>query len=452
VAFRIPNFLRDILAENVMQTAFVPTYIKARERDIHPERFLRIIFSIFLGASIILTILGIIFTPQIVSLIAYGFRRIPDKFALTVKITRLTFPFLILVSLSAFFQAVLNSYKRFFAPAISPALFNISIVLLGLAAYLVLPQNYYIWAIAAGVILGGVIQLVFLFFQTVLLGIRPKFTTVLKHPLLRQFGKLLVPVFLSTGFTRITLFVNTLIASFLREGSIAYLNYAFRIMHLPVGLFAVGVQTVSMPSITEAVTGDKDVGEPVWKGITYNILFTLPASLFILFDAHLLVKFLFERGAFKNLDTLFTSQALVFYALTILPTGISKVFLNYYYATSRIRIPNITMTIAALVNVLIAVTLSRTLSFPALALATASGVALQAIILTFLVSRELPSPRNFPMTVGKIVFQNLLPTFLIIIFKARNPYIELLVDSILFGVLWYTMGVVFNFLPSPLRK
>ena len=444
--------MRDILAENVMQTAFVPTYIKAREKDIHPEKFLRIIFTIFLCASVVLTILGIIFTPQIVSLIAYGFRRIPDKFTLTVKVTRLTFPFLILVSVSAFFQAVLNAFKRFFAPAISPTLFNISIVSLGIAAYFILPQNYYIWAIAAGVILGGIIQLSFLLFQIALLGIKPKITLTLKHPLLRQFGKLLVPVFLSTAFTRITLFVNTLIASFLREGSVAYLNYAFRIMHLPIGLFAVGVQTVSMPSITEAVTGDRDVGEPVWKSITYNILFTLPASLFILFDAHLLVKFLFERGAFKNLDTLFTSQALVFYALTILPTGISKVFLNYYYATSRIRIPNITMAVAALVNVLIALTLSKTLSFPALALATASGVTLQAVILTLLVSRELPSPGDFPVTMVKIIFQNLFPTFLIIVFRTSNPYVELLVDSVLFGFTWYIMGIIFNFLPSPLRK
>jgi len=110
------------------------------------------------------------------------------------------------------------------------------------------------------------------------------------------------------------------------------------------------------------------------------------------------------------------------------------------------------MAVAALVNVLIALTLSKTLSFPALALATASGVTLQTIILTFLVSRELPSPGDFPVTMAKIIFQNLFPTFLIIIFRTSNPYVELLVDSVFFGFTWYIMGIVFNFLPSPLRK
>ena len=110
------------------------------------------------------------------------------------------------------------------------------------------------------------------------------------------------------------------------------------------------------------------------------------------------------------------------------------------------------MAVAALVNVLIALTLSKTLSFPALALATASGVTLQAVILTLLVSRELPSPGDFPVTMVKIIFQNLFPTFLIIVFRTSNPYVELLVDSVLFGFTWYIMGIIFNFLPSPLRK
>jgi len=448
VAFRIPNLLRDLLAENALQSAFVPTFVKALERDENPWHFLNVIFTIFFFASLVLSVLGIIFSKQIVFVTAYGFRSIPDKFAKTVEVTRITFPFLILVSMSALFQAVLNARKEFFRPAFSTVHLNLGVILIVIFAYYYVAKEDYPRVLGYAVLIGGLWQLYYLARRLEAHRIYPKFTTNLKHPYLPDFGKLLIPVIISVGFSKITPFVNTLVASFLREGAISYLTYAYRIMQLPVGLFAVGLQTVSMPSFAELNARGMDMRDALWKSVFYAVFLTVPSSIFLIYYAGEVVEVLFQHGAFKPLDTILTAQALIMYTPHVVAVGVSKVFLNFYFSRGEIKIPNLSVVLGTIVNLMVALLLPRYLDFSALALAVSLGMITQMVFLTMTVKGRLPAPKEHIVRIWKSMVASLIALLPCLFIKVGNSYLRLLLGFIVYTATFLVLSYAFKSLPE----
>lgn len=448
IAFRIPNFLRDMLAENAMQTAFVPNFVKAQEKNEDPLRFLNVIFTIFLTASVILALLGILFSKEIVLVTAYGFRSIPEKFIKTVEVTRITFPYLVLVSMAALFQAALNSRKEFFQPALSPALFDLGIIVLIIVSYFFLPKESYVIVLGYSVIFGGLLQLLYLFQRLKAHNLHPEITTTIKHPYLKDFGKLLIPVFISVGFSKITPFVNTLIATFLREGSVSYLTYAYRIMQVPVGLFAVGLQTVSMPSFSQIAARNQEIRDALWKSVFYAVFLTLPSSIFIMFYSEEIVTLLFQRGAFSAMDSINTAQALVLYTPHVVAIGLSKVLLNYYFSRGEIKIPNYSVLMGGLVNLTIALTLPRILDFPSLALAVSGGTLIQTLFLTFMVSKENPILPPYLGKILKVMVSSVISVIPLLFIRIGNNLLRVSLGFLVYVTAFLTLAWLLNFFPE----
>jgi putative peptidoglycan lipid II flippase len=409
VAFRIPNLLRDIFGENAIQTAFVPVYIETREKKKDLGVFLGTILFIMLIGGLFVLLLGEVFASYLVSIFAYGFKASPEKFSLTVFLTRITFPFLLFVSLAALVAGVLNSFKKFFVPALSPIFFNLGVIFLGILGYFLLAKNpsSYSMILALGVLVGGIGQ--FLFQIPYLKKIKPDFKLEfnLSHPSLSKFGKLLVPVLLSTTLTRLTLFVNTLIASFLQDGAISFLNYSFRIMHLPIGLFAVGIATVALTDISEVISRGENPLEEMAKAFRLALFLTLPATLFLIIEAPKIISLIYERGSFGPIETINTASALIFYSLAITPVALSRIMLNYFFASGNIKYPIITFTVGAVCHIFFAIILSRLLNFPGLALASSIASVIQTIILIIGVSNFFKLRKRDWEVVIKIISLNI---------------------------------------------
>ncbi len=381
-ALRVPALLRDLLAENAIQNAFIPSFIEAREKGNRPEVFLGTTLVLWISVSFVLSLLGVLAAPIIVKIIAYGFTAQPEKYRLAVRLVRITSFYLLIVTVAAFGSGLLNSVKKFFVPAVSPLLFNSGIIAAGIAAaYLTdVPWKAAV-AMAFGVIIGGILQLLFLSPFV----FREKFSVSLKidfrHEQMRKLGKLLVPVAFSTGFSRLTLFVNTFVASFLQNGAIALLNYAFRIMNLPLGLFGVGISTVALPELAESAARGEDSTDVIARSFSLVLLLALPSTLLLMVDADSIISFVFERGSFNRVATYMAAVPLVLYAVSVVPASFSKVLLGLYFSHGRVKRPNIAFAVSALVNIAFAVGLAFRMGYPALALATGISSWAQLFVL-----------------------------------------------------------------------
>lgn len=444
VAFRIPNYLRDLIAENAIQTAFVPVFVRELKSKESSQRLFSTVFFAVVGVGALAALIGVLFSPVWVTISAYGFKSIPEKFNLTVNLVRLMFPFLALIAISALFMGVLNSFRVFFIPAVAPAFFNMAIIsAIGLAVYFSVGPVPALYIVAAGVLIGGLAQALIQLPSLKRKGMKiakPDFS----HPGLMKIRRLFIPVILSTALTRFTLFVNTLIASFLMEGSISYLNYAFRLMHLPIALFGVGVSTVTLPEVARSVTEEDKLRLEFWASIRGALFFTVPITVFFILKADSLISVLYMRGAFRQLDVVLTAQALIFYSLNIVPFALSRVLLNLHFAKHEIKMPNIAFSIGALVNLIVAITLSPVLSFPALALATSCGGISQMIFLTAIIPKSLRIDKYDLVWVTKLVFATLI-SGAVLLKNFPSPLTDLVISGLaylsVFGLIASIMGI-----------
>lgn len=437
VAFRIPNLFRDIFAENAVQSALIPTYFRAREHKREKE-FLGATFLFIAGSTLILTILGIIFANVVVTLFAYGFKSDPSKFRLTINLTKITFPYLWIISFAAFLGGVLNTYRKFFIPAFAPTFFNLGVIFTAILGYKItgdpLKSLYFI---AAGVLAGGLLHSVFEIPFVLKSGVKIRFSGF-RIPEFKSFLKLLSPVFLNTGFTRLTLFVNTLIASFLKGGSISYLNFAFRIMQLPIGLFGVGVSTVVNPDISEKVAKNDDPSEEIMDGIRLSLFLTLPFLAFFIADAKGIISLVYQRGHFGQIALMNTSLALIFYSFSIVPNSISKILLSFFFAKNNVSVPNRVFAAGTVINVAFSILLGFTIGFSGLALATSLGSVTQLSMLFFYIRKEMSYKKSDILDLGKILVVN-LGLFFYLLLKIKGTRLDLLIDIIVFPVLYISI-------------
>jgi putative peptidoglycan lipid II flippase len=421
VAFRIPNLLRDLFAEGAMSASLVPTFTRTRveEGDRRAWRIAGLVFRVVLFIVGEIALFGIIFTPQLVRLYASAFKLIPGKFELTVQMTRIMFPFFPLVALAAAFMGVLNACGIFFLPAFSSALFNLTSVLVGVICSQVILHWGSSWGVqpiegmAIGVVFGGAVQA---FCQLPALyrqGYRwqsklPSDPEWIQDPRLRRMLWMMVPGTLGLAATQVNLLVNTILATSQGTGAVSWLNYAFRLMQFPIGIFGVSLASATLPKISQQWVR-KDVNgvcETLSKSLKTVFAVNLPASAGLAFLGYPIIELIFQYGRFYSEDTRSTSLALAMYAVGLTAYSAVKVLVPACYALGNTRVPVISSFLAVAVTITLNLIMVKPFGFWGLALGTSIAAIVNALFLVRSI-RKLISESG-----GSFVFAPLIRSFL----------------------------------------
>ncbi|NPB03930.1 MAG: murein biosynthesis integral membrane protein MurJ [Thermotogae bacterium] len=365
VAIRIPTMLRGMLAEGVSQNAFVPVLTRWKDR-----RLLWALFTIIVGAAALLVPLGILLAPTIVRVVAPGFLSDPHKYSFAVWGVRITFPALLFISVSAVAMGILNTKGRFFITGVSPVFFN-----LGNIALLLFARRWPILG-AVAFTFGTFLQATFLMIFIKEKWEKPNF----KHPALKEFIKNWLSMSLNTGFLQTATLINTVVASTLPTGSLAYLSYAFRLVHLPQGLFGVATGTVLSKSVSEDVDNAR---QHLWRGLLFVSSITLLVVLLYVLFGDVFVEIAFVRGKFSSTDAQSTFRTLLGYVPTIPAYALSSVFVSYLFATFRRKLANLGLALSTALNIALVFPLARLLGTSGVALAVSLSVSASVLFWSF---------------------------------------------------------------------
>ena len=341
-----------------------------------------------------LTLLGILAAPWIVRVMAPGFFANPAAGELTVRLTRLMFPYLFFVGLSALAMGVLNAHRHFLLPALSPVALNVGIIVGALVLAPRLPEP--VIGLALGVLLGGAGQLLL---QLPWLGARGLLAApriAFRHPAVRRILRLMAPVMVGQSATHIGTVINTIIASFLAKGSVSYLYYADRLIEFPLGVFGVAIATAVLPTLSEqAARRDKHaLRETLSFSLRLATFVSMPAAVGLFVLSEPIVRVLYQRGQFGPAETAGTAAAVAMYALGIVGSATAKISAQAFFALGDTRTPVKVSVFAMAFNCAIAASLARPLGHVGLALAIAAAATLNALALTILLRRRLPGRRS----------------------------------------------------------
>jgi putative peptidoglycan lipid II flippase len=345
VAFRIPNLLRDLFAEGAMSSAFVPTFTEYHEKRGEAEAWAlgRQLMVTLLAVLVGLCVIGYLVTPWLVRIFAPGFASIPGKLDLTILLTRVMLPFLPAVALAAAAMGMLNARGSFAVPALAPTMLNLGMVVFGVALIPVVERcgQPAILAMALGVVIGGLGQFACQLPALHDKGFRLRLEMPHGHPGVRRVALLMAPAAIGLAATQLNLFVSTLIASLLEQGSVSWLTYAFRIMQLPIGVFGVALATVSMPALSRAAVNQDLASLKSTLSATLRLVFllTAPAALWLGVMAVPVIALLYQHGRFGPLDTTRTAGALVMYCVGLPAFAAVGVLTRTFYALGDTRTP-----------------------------------------------------------------------------------------------------------------
>lgn len=341
VAFRLPNLLRRMFAEGAFSQAFVPILAECHNRHGAEEtrRLVDHVATLLFLVVLAVTLLGIVLTPMLIYISAPGFAADADKFDLTVQLTRITFPYLLFISLVSLAGGVLNTWSRFAIPAFTPVLLNVSFIFMALfaAPHFDRPVMALAWAVP----LGGILQLALQLPALVKIGMLPRFSFSLQDPNVNRILKLMLPALLGVSVSQISLLINTIFASFLPSGSVSWLYYADRLMEFPAGMLGVALGTILLPSLSKHHANDnpREFSALLDWGLRLTFVLTLPAALALAVLSVPLVATLFNYGAFGADDVFKTRDALTAYSLGLIGMILVKVLAPGFYAKQNIRTP-----------------------------------------------------------------------------------------------------------------
>lgn|SRR5574341_26843 len=384
VAYRIPNLLRELLAEGSMSAAFIPVFTETLTTSTREDarRLANAIFARLLVILGVLTALGIIFAPVIVKAIAWGFKGDVEKYILTVKLTRIMLPYLFFIGLAALAMGMLNSLRSFLVPALSPVMLNVMTISSVVISVWVLKEP--ILGVAVGVVLGGLSQFLI---QVPGLGkqgmmLRPQFSP--SHPAVKRVGSLALPVLLSSSVTQLNIFIGTILASFLATGSITYLFYGMRFIHFPLGVFGIAIATAVLPtmSMQAAKQEMEDFRETLSLGLRLVFFIMFPAMAGLIALRVPIVSLLLERGQFDWISTAGTATAVLYYAVGLWAFAGVRIVAQAFYSLQDTRTPVKVAVVALVANVLFSVILMKPLAHGGLALATSLAATINIFLLT----------------------------------------------------------------------
>ncbi|MGB2982389.1 MAG: murein biosynthesis integral membrane protein MurJ [Candidatus Bipolaricaulia bacterium] len=393
IAFFVPHFLRQLLAEGALSTAFVPVYTGLRIGGEGSDRFASNLLSWLALLFPITVVAGILIAPSYVPFLASGFSG--DKLALATMLTRVVLPFIALIGFASVFMGVLNAHHRFFAAALAPVWFNVGMILGVLLIAPRFPQQP-VLGLAIGTLVGGAGQLLSQIPALARVGFRFRFSLLPLHPGIRRLLRLMGPAVLALAVTQVNLLVDNKMASHLSDGGISSLQYGMRLFQLPLGVFAVSVATALLPRFSAAWANRDEIGFSSYlrDGVVTSALVLLPAMAGLLIIGSDVIRLLFQHGSFTAIDTLRTSRVLGFYMIGLLPYGWVYVFTRAFYALGRTLVPLIASVVAVTLNVVLDLCLVSSMQEAGLALATAiAGVGSALLLGAFLWPRLRKEPR-----------------------------------------------------------
>ncbi len=390
VAFKLPNLLRRVFAEGAFAQAFVPILAeyKQTKSEEATREFVRHVAGMLSFVLVIVTAIGILAAPWVIYVSAPGFAKNPDKFQLSIDLLRITFPYILLISLSSFVGSILNSYHKFSIPAFTPTLLNISFIVFALffAPYFDPPVMALAWA----VFVGGILQLAFQLPWLAKLGFLKLPKLNFTDPAVTRVMKQMAPAILGVSVAQISLVINTIFASFLQSGSVSWMYYADRLMELPTGVLGAALGTILLPTLSKhAASQDSQAfsGLLDW-GLRLCMLLTLPAAVGLAVLSFPLVATLFMYREFTLFDAQMTQHALIAYSFGLIGLIMIKVLAPGFYARQNIKTPVkiaiFTLVCTQLMNLAFVGPLKHT----GLALAIGLGACLNAGLLFYLLRKH----------------------------------------------------------------
>lgn len=386
IAFKIPNLFRDFVGEGATNAAFVPVFSEYNIKRSKAEfwELANVVLNLLLVTLMAITILGIIFSPFIVRLIAPGFLASAEKFALTVKLNRIIFPYILLISLAAYSTALLNSLKHFAIPAFAPCLLNISIILFALLF------GEGIKGLALGVLVGGALQLAVQIPILYKKGFRFKFPKTLNNPGAKEIGKLMMPRLLSSCIYQLNNFVDSIFGSLfwiVGEGGVAGLYFSYRLIQFPLGVFSNAISQAILPTFSQQVISNENdkLKQSLSFGLRAVFFVILPAGVFFMVAGKLLIAALFVGGRFDDYSAMLTVSALFFYSIGLFAYGANKILQSCFFSLKDTMTPAKISGLSLVLNIVLNSILMFPLKIGGIALATSiSGIVTFFILLSAL--------------------------------------------------------------------
>ena len=429
VALRLPNHFRAIFAEGAFNAAFVPAYARIREQgDAARARvFADRVFTLLLASQIVLLALAFIFTPFVISLLAPGFAKDPGRFALAVDLTRITFPYLLLVTLVTLYGGILNAMHRFAAAAAAPILLNLSmIVALALAAFFPSAGHAAAW----GVLIAGCLEFFLLAGDATRAGVMTRFRWPQLDIDVRGFFRALGPATVGAGGVQLALFADTIIASFLATGALSALYYADRLNQLPIGVIGIAAGTVILPEMARRIAAGDATGasQAQNRAIEFTLLLSIPCVVAFLLIPDLIMRALFSRGAFTTADAHAAGSTLAAYAIGLIPFVMIRSIVATFLARGDTATPVKASLAAVAVNVLLKIVLMGPLAQVGLALATSIGAWINLLLALWFAHRAGLSgfDARFKQSVWKLAVAGLV--LALILWLSLRPIESLLQD------------------------
>lgn len=422
IAFRLPNFVRQLFADGAFSQAFVP--IMSEYRTTKPvekiQEFIDRVTGLLFIILFVVVVVAQLCAPLIVMIFAPGFLKDPHQFHLTTTLLRIIFPYLIFISLTALTGAILNTHGRFGAPSFGPVIFNIALII-G-AVYLAPHFSEPIYGLATGVLLGGFLQLLLMLLFLRKIELIPRLALDWRDPGVRRVLKLMIPAFFGVSVSQIGIVINSVFASFLPQGSISWLYYSDRLTYLPLGVIGVALATVVMPHLSRshASQSQDEYSQTLDWALRIALLVGIPCSLGLAVLAGPILATLFFHGkVFRAYDVVMTSKSLMAFSLGLPAFMLIKVLASAFYSRQNIKTPVKIGIVAMLINIALNFILIFPLKHAGLALATTLSSLLNAGLLLFLLLKyKIYAPsRGWPVLLFRLALANVIMVLALLFFS-----------------------------------
>ena len=371
VAFRFPNTFRRIFSEGALNSSFIPVYSKLLDQADKKEAnvFAGNISLILFFITFIIVVLAEIFMPKFISILAPGFIEDPIKFNQLILSSRITFPFLVLITMCSIYSSILNAHGKFAISAALPIILNITLILAALTAYYL--EASILIILSFSVIIAGILQFLLLIFSIKKNNIQITFLKSFYTNGVKKFSKLFVPSIFSSGLLQINILIGTIIASY-QSGAVSYLYYADRIYQLPLALIGIALGIALLPNLSKKIKSEsnKEVHALIEKTITFSLLLAVPASVALFVMPHIIIEILFQHGSFNEISSASSAQALKYFSLGLIAFILTKILTPIYFANEKPKPPLIFSIISVIANTFLSIILFKNYGFIGIAIAT----------------------------------------------------------------------------------
>ncbi len=455
VAFRIPNTFRRLFSEGTFNAAFVPSYSSVLNNKKKSQDFASSIFNLLILGLFFLVLIIEILMPLFVFLIAPGFEGDYQKMELAVTLTRITFPFLMFISLASFFSAILNSHNKFAIASAAPIILNI--LLIGVLLFGKILNDQLVYYLAYAVTGAGILQLVFLYFY-----VKKYFSPNINFSIkidnkVKTFFKKLLPSIFSSGVTQINILIGTIIASF-QTSAVSYLYYADRVYQINLAIAGIAIGTVILPQLSKYVQkqNKEKINLIQNKALELSLFLSIPAAMALLIASEEIISSLFGYGSFDELSVKNSAKALFYFAIGLPAFSLIKVFSAFFFARHNTKLPFYISLTSILLNIFISIIFFREIGFIIIPIATTISSWFNAIFLFIFLKKEnlfnfnLVFIDRFIKILTSTILMGIFFNYVIYFFNDKLVYLENLKAIYLIGAV--VMGLVFYLLIAILIK